>query len=275
MLKSTDDILMEMKILDKKLSVLLIEDEKEACEAIELYIDELDDVSLVGIVDNSDQALEYVKTYLPEAVILDLELHQGSGNGLLFLNELRQLDLAFYPFILITTNNSSAIIYEYARQTGADFIMAKHQSDYSAKKVVDFLRIMKNTIYSKIASKVPEHNTTESPEQKTKRIARRIGLELDFVGISPKHVGNKYLTEAIQLVLKQPTNKLCTIIGAKYGKTESSVERAMQNAIDKAWRTSDIEDLMEHYTAKISSDKGTPTLTELIYYYANKIRNEY
>lgn len=261
--------------MDNKLSILLVEDDDGACEAIKQYIDELDDVSLVGVVDNSDKALECVKTCLPEAVILDLELHQGRGNGLLFLSELKQLDLAFYPFILITTNNSSSVIYDYARQVGADFIMAKHQADYSAKNVVDFLRIMKNTIKSKIASKAPEHNTTESPEQRTKRITRRISLELDYIGISPKHVGYKYLTDAIQFVIKEPTNKLCTIIGAKYGKTESSVERAMQNAIDKAWRTSDIDDLLEHYKAKISSEKGTPTLTEFIYYYANKIKNEY
>ena len=261
--------------MDKKLSILLVEDDKAACQAIELYIDELDDVSLIGIVSSSDKALEYVKTCMPEAVILDLELHQGSGSGLLFLSGLKQLDLPFYPFILITTNNSSVLIYDYARQAGADFIMAKHQADYSAKKVVDFLRMMKGAIHSKIATRAPEHSTTEAPEQRTKRIARRISLELDYVGISPKHIGYKYLSDAIQLILKEPTNKICTIIGSKYGKTESSVERAMQNAIDRAWRTSDIEDLLEHYTARISSDKGTPTLTEFIYYYANKIKNEY
>ncbi|MEA5011155.1 MAG: sporulation initiation factor Spo0A C-terminal domain-containing protein [Angelakisella sp.] len=261
--------------MDKRLSILLVEDDKEACKAIQDYIDELDDISLVGIVNNSNEALECVKNYLPEAIILDLELHQGSGNGLLFLNELKKEELPFYPFVLITTNNSSAVIYDYARQLGADFIMAKHQEDYSPKKVVDFLRIMKNSIQSKISSKAPEHNTTEAPEQRMKRIVRRISLELDYIGISPKHVGYKYLSDAIQLVIKGPTNKLCTIIGTKYGKTEFSVERAMQNAIDKAWRTSDIEDLLEHYTAKISSDKGTPTLTEFVYYYANKIKNEY
>ncbi len=261
--------------MGKKLSVLLVEDDEDACMDIQQYIDELDDISLVGIVNNSDEALEYVKNYLPEAVILDLELHQGSGNGLLFLNDLKKIDLPFYPFILITTNNSSTVIYDYARQIGADFIMAKHQADYSNKKVVDFLRIMKNSIHSKIASKIPEHNTSEAPEQRVKRIARKISMELNYVGISPKHVGYKYLSDAIQLVIKEPTNKLCTIIGTKYGKTDSSVERAMQNAIDRAWRTSDIEDLLEHYKAKISSDKGTPTLTEFIYYYANKIKNEY
>lgn len=261
--------------MDRKLSILLVEDDEGACEAIRQYIDELDDVSLVGVANNSDKALECVRDCLPEAVILDLELHQGSGNGLLFLNELKQLDLAFSPFILITTNNSSSVIYEYARQSGADFIMAKHQGDYSEKKVVDFLRIIKNTIRSKISTKVPEHNTTESPEQKSKRIAKRISLEFDYIGISPKCVGYKYLSEAIQLVIKEPTNKLCAVIGAKFGKTDSSVERAMQNAIDKAWRTSNIDDLLRHFTAKISPDKGKPTITEFVYYYANKIKNEY
>lgn len=260
---------------DKKLSILLVEDDEDACEEIKRYIGELDDVSLVGITNNSVKALEYAKCFLPEAVILDLELHYGGGNGLMFLKELKQMDLPFHPYILITTNNSSAVTYAYAREVGADFIMAKHQSDYSGKSAVEFLRVIKPTIFSKIESISPEHKTTESPEQKTKRVTRRISLELDYIGISPKHVGYKYLSDAIQLIIEKPTNNLCAIIGAKYGKTEASVERAMQNAIDKAWRISDIQDLIKYYTARVSSEKGIPTITEFVYYYAKKIRNEY
>jgi DNA-binding NarL/FixJ family response regulator len=266
---------MEMKILEKRLSVLLVEDDENACQDITHYIDELDDLDLVGITNDSDKAIEYVKNLLPDTIILDLELHQGGGNGLLFLNKLKQLDLSFYPYILITTNNSSTITYEYARQMGADFIMAKHQSDYSSKNAVEFLRMMKGAILSKRECKAPEHNTTESPEQRKKRIVRKISLELNYIGISPKAVGYKYLIDAIELIINKPVNNLCSIIGAKHGKADPSVERAMQNAINKAWRTSDIDDLTEHYKAKISSDKGVPTMTEFIYYYANKIRNEY
>jgi hypothetical protein len=191
------------------------------------------------------------------------------------LSELRLLDLEFCPYVLITTNNTSAITYEYARQLGADFIMAKHQSDYSSKNAVEFLKMMKDAILSKRKSKAPEHLTTESPEQKKKRIIRKISLELDYVGISPKAVGYRYIVDAIAMIIHKPVNNLCAIIGAKYGKTDSSVERAMQNAVNKAWRTSDIDDLAEHYKAKISSDKGVPTITEFVYYYANKIKNEY
>ena len=87
-------------------------------------------------------------------------------------------------------------------------------------------------------------------------------------------VGRKYLTEAIQITINKPQSNICVVIGEKYNKTDASVERAMQNAINKAWRTSDIDDLAQNYTAKISSDKGVPTLTEFVYYYANKIKNE-
>jgi hypothetical protein len=97
---------------------------------------------------------------------------------------------------------------------------------------------------------------------------------LNYVGISPKAVGYKYLTDAILLVMGEYDGSLCTAIGQKYAKTDSSVERAMQNAIISAWRTNDIDELLQHYTARINSEKGIPTLTEFIYYYANKIKNE-
>lgn len=264
-----------MITLEKCLSVLLVEDDDIACRDIRNYIDELNDLELIGITNNSNKAIEYVSDLLPDVVILDLELHQGGGNGLLFLNELKQLDLIYYPYILITTNNTSAVTYEYARQSGADFIMAKHQTDYSSKNAVDFLELMKDAILSKKASRSPAHNTAESPSQRNKRIVRMISLELDYVGISPKAVGYTYLVEAIQLIIDKPSSNLCAVIGEKHGKTDSSIERAMQNAINKAWRTSDINDLIGHYKAKVSSDKGVPTLTEFVYYYANKIKNQY
>ena len=137
--------------MEKKLSVLLVEDDEKECNLIAQYIDELDDVSLVGTTDNSEQGIEYVKDFLPEAIILDLELHQGGGDGLTFLKELRYLNLRVKPYVLVTTNNSSMVTYQCARRLGADFIMAKQQADYSAKNVVEFLRMMKETIQAKAA----------------------------------------------------------------------------------------------------------------------------
>jgi len=262
--------------VDKELTVFLVEDDQQTCDEITAYIDTLDDISLIGVTDRSDRAIEFIRDSLPDSIILDLELHYGSGNGLALLGELRQLGLEKPPYVLITTNNTSAITYEAARQLGADFIQSKHQTDYCSKVAVDFLRMMRPTIQARIghaSTVIPLRS--DSPEKIRKRITQRICAELNHIGISTKSVGYQYLVDAIYIVMQGPTHKLCSVIGNKYGKTDSSIERAMQNAIARAWRTTPIEELLQYYTARISSEKGVPTVTEFIYYYAGKIKNEY
>ena len=115
----------------------------------------------------------------------------------------------------------------------------------------------------------------ENPHQNHKRIEQRIITELNYIGISPKAVGYQYLIDTIQIVINNPVPNLSTLIGNKYKKTESSVERAMQNAINRAWKQTDIDELIYHYTARIHSEKGVPTTTEFVYYYATKLNSEY
>jgi len=260
--------------MDRPLTILLIEDDEKACKEIDQYIDSCDDIYLAAITNSSTEALELTKYHLPDAVILDLELHQGGGNGLYYLQELSKLNLTHAPYILVTTNNSSAITYEHARKLGADFILAKYESEYSAQYVVEFLRMMQELIKDKCAEKAESMQFSGSPEFQERKLRQRIQRELDFIGINPKAVGYVYLTDAIAMVYRQPETNLAATIATKYRKSVSSVERAMQNAIDSAWKHTDIDDLLTYYTARIHSDKGVPTTMELVYYYANRIKNE-
>lgn len=260
--------------MNRELNIMLIEDDTSICKRFAEYVDITPDISIMAVTNNSYRALELITESLPDAIILDLELNQGKGNGLLFLQELNKLSIPFKPFILITTNNSSTITYDYARQLGADFIMSKHQEDYSEKSAIDFLKMMKDIIQNNIRSSHPDYTDEEAPNQREKRLTRLISIELDRIGISPKAVGYKYLTNAILLVIDGHTSNLCTTIGKKFSKTDASVERAMQNAINSAWRSNDIDELLKNYTARINSERGVPTLTEFVYYYANKIKND-
>ena len=256
----------------RELTVLLIEDDKFACEEIRNYIDKLDDMRLLGITDDSNKALDMVKYCVPDAIILDLELHEGGGNGLFFLSKLHDLGLEKLPYILITTQNTSNVTLEAARQLGADFIITKYERDYSAQKPVELLRMMRNAI-----QRHSTHDTTFptlTPAEQDRKLTIRIHRELDAVGISPKAIGYEYLTEAIIIATKEPTPNLSRLVAAKHGKTPASVERAMQNAINRAWSNGNPEDLSRNYTAVINYERGVPTLTEFIYHYANRFRNE-
>lgn len=255
---------------NKTLNILIIEDDIAACKELRQYIENIKDLKLIGTTGDSDKGIEMVKTMLPDVVILDIELHHGHGNGILFLAKLNTLTLPLRPYILITTNNSSNVTYESARQLGADFIMCKHKADYSAQYVIEFIRMIQHAILSRQASvEIPAKE--DSFEDKLPLYTRRIYRELDWVGISPKNIGYRYLADAILLIMRDPSANVYKELAENYKKSDASVERAMQNAINRAWRHSDIEELLAHYTARIHSDKGVPTTLEFVYYYANKI----
>ena len=264
--------------MENRLEILLVEDDQRDClEMVNAINNNPDDFVLITVTNNSERAFEHVQDSRPDAVILDLELHHGGGDGIDFLRKLKAANLSRTPYILVTTNNISSVTHDIARSYGADFIMTKNQKDYSADKVLEFLKATKSVILSPRAVKSNDGviSFEETPTVKSNRIQKRIETELLTLGISPKAVGYQYLVEAITLIMQEPVTRVCGVIGKNHNKTESSVERAMQNAIDRAWKTADTNVLDAHYTAIIRSDKGTPTVTEFIHFYARVIKPDY
>ena len=260
--------------MDRPLSVLLVEDEPQDCQEMVSQIEATMGIQLVGVTNNITKAMEYVTDFLPDTIILDLELHKGHGNGLAFLDALKKMELPVSIYVLVTTNNISSITHESARKMGTDFIMVKSQEDYNPKSVVDFLVSLKNVLHSNRKTSRLSANI-DTPEEREQRMMNRIIAELDRIGIAPNATGRKYLIDGIQFVINGQTEKIYSAIATKYNKSDASVERAMQNAIAKAWAVTHIDDLERFYTARIHSSKGVPSIMEFVYYYAEKIKNGY
>ena len=136
--------------MEKTLHILLIEDDMNTCNRISNYIATKDNMDLAGVTNNSYVGIQYVQNTLPDAVILDLELHHGGGNGLFFLSDLNKLGLEKKPYILVTTYNSSKITLESARRLGADFIIGKYEDSYSPESAVDFLEQLLRSVYKEL-----------------------------------------------------------------------------------------------------------------------------
>jgi ActR/RegA family two-component response regulator len=62
--------------------LLLIEDEVGECIKFKDCANRRTDITFVGMTDSCEEGINRVKTLLPEAVILDLQLVKGSGSGL-------------------------------------------------------------------------------------------------------------------------------------------------------------------------------------------------
>jgi Response regulator of citrate/malate metabolism len=262
--------------IKKPMTLLLLEDNISECNMYKTHIETRNDVCLIGVTDSNNDGINYVKTHMPEGIILDLELHRGEGTGLDFLTELSNTKLNFKPAIIVTTHIISDAVYNYAHENGADFIFYKKQKDYSAKLVIDTLLLLRKTIHECNKSNNREYQNIETKEEQKNRIANKINIELDLIGVSSHLKGRKYLFDAIYYLLQEDNKKededtVFQYLARTYRRGNSTISRAIQTSINHAWRISPIEDLEIHYTARINYETGVPTPTEFIYYYRDKI----
>lgn len=255
--------------------ILLIEDDLSACKHFKDCASNRTEITFVGMTGSSNIGLTYVKSKLPEAVILDMELNWGEGSGLEFLDQLKKIELSVRPIIVVTTRNRSEVVQEALHEYGVEWVFCKKQKGYSAEMVINHLLKLRPYLHSIRGDQHTNLQTLETPEELDKRMTERIIAELNAVGISTKLKGRKLVIEAIFTLLKKNGKDSDTVFHdlAKANKTHyNNVIRNIQTAIYDAWQNGDIEALEKYYTAPIRKDFGAPSPTEFVHYYADKIR---
>lgn len=260
--------------IEKPMPLLLIEDDEYEVKDFKDYEINRDDFKIIKTTNSSKEGIEALKTYMPEGVILDLELNNGEGSGLEFLEEMNEIEIDLKPIIIVTTNVASDIVYNHIRKLGADFIFYKKKNDYNVQSVIKSMVSLRKTLYATKLNKLARTTNMETPKEQENRIIEKIETELDLIGISHNYRGRKYLLDAIYYMIEQEKDgdSVFAHLSAEYKTGISSISRAMQTAINHAWKVTPIEDLLIHYKARINPEKGVPTPTEFICYYKEKVR---
>ena len=186
------------------INILLVEDDIQDCKIIKEYADTRDDVKLVKIANSSKEAIKDIKTYVPDAIILDIELNNGEGSGLQVLEQIKELDLDIKPIIVITTNISSKTVYAYAHSNGADLIFHKLKDDYSPELIIENILLL-----CKInrTEKLNKNISTETESEFRDKLSDRINRELNLIGISSHLIGRKYIHDAIIYIIENDKDK--------------------------------------------------------------------
>ena len=261
---------------EKVVTLLLVEDNINDCEEFKNYVNSRTDVMFVGVTNSDIDGLNYIDKYSPDVIILDLELHNGTGNDTSFnlIETLNNRHAGKKPLIIVTTVVASSSVYNYLHKNGVDLIFYKNHKSYSVKNVIDTILLLNDYSVNSPSVTSIKHNNTDNLEEV---ITNKINTELNLIGVGLHLQGRKYVYDAIYYILTNDsatTSRISIIqfLGNKYQRSGSTISRAMQNAILHAWRMSSLEDLEKYYTAKINYETGVPTPTEFIYYYVEKIR---
>ncbi len=257
--------------MEQALNVLLFTHNSLTCQSFMRYTKQQEDFHLISVTDNTDFVKDISLSQDVDILILDLEDEDQSNDVIKLIDAFYTYLQSCKPYILVITGIENNDILDHIHDAGADFIISKNKPDYSVQLVFNFLRLVHER------PKTP----CRSHHDYYPRMLQIICEELDAAGINHCHVGYQYLAESILLFLEGKHLHLCSTLGARHKKSALSVTRAMQNAIDYAWKNThdnsrfqtEDPDLTLIHAIDTQSERGIPTVSEFIRYCVYKIRN--
>lgn len=177
------------------INVLIVEDDPMVAEFNKSYVEQIGHpFKMSDICSTEAQALEAIKINMPDLILLDIYLPNGSGMSL--LKTIRKSNL-MADVILITAANDSATVQEALRYGAVDFLI----KPFGFKR---FKRSLLNYAHLK------EMIDTEEEVKQTDIDARFNFSEIDYTASSlPKGVHLLTLKVIVDYLYDNPTPKSC------------------------------------------------------------------
>lgn len=258
--------------MGKEIKIIIADDNRNICQMLKKYIEDQEDLSIVGVAYNGLEAMELIQTREPDLIILDLVMPHLDGLGVL---ERINAPTTPRPKIIMLTAFGQESLTHQAMTLGVDyFILKPFDLDILGKRI--------RSLTQDLATAVPTQYSSTSP------VVAKGGSKLNLfsevtnvmhkIGI-PAHVkGYQYIREAILMVVEDVsllgavTKELYPDVAKKYDTAASRVERGIRHAIELAWERGNTDTLKHIFGYSMNIDPQKPTNSEFIAILADKFR---
>ena len=268
--------------MKEKTTVFIADDNQDFSETLANYIREQEDMEVIGIAKDGEEAVEMLKNINPDVVLLDVIMPHLDGIGV--LERINVIKMDKKPICIMLSAVGQDKITQKAISLGAQYYIVK---PFDIEVLIKRIRELKNYQPQQQNNNLIAKETkpqyielTETQSKETGNLEALVTNIIHEVGV-PAHIkGYQYLREAIMMVvnnidmINQITKSLYPDIALKFNTTPSRVERAIRHAIEVAWGRGqqDVVEAIFGYT--ISASKGKPTNSEFIAMIADKLRLE-
>lgn len=266
-----------------KITVLISDDNSEFARTLSNYLENDEDMQVVGMAKDGEEALSIISTIKPDIVLLDVIMPHLDGLGV--LERLNSMRLENPPICIMLSAVGQDKITQKAITLGAQYYVVKPFDIEVLIKRIKELKYYQPATNNKNSFIVKETKTQyiDIPQNEKKNEDSLEALVTNIiheVGV-PAHIkGYQYLREAIMMVvndidiINQITKQLYPDIAQKYRTTPSRVERAIRHAIEVAWGRGQPDVVENIFGYTVSAAKGKPTNSEFIAMIADKLRLE-
>ena len=260
-----------------KWSVAIADDNERMVEILDEILRRDEELQIVGIARNGEEACQMIKDKEPDIVLLDIIMPKL--DGLTVMERIGQDSrLQKKPEFVVISAIGQERITEDAFLLGASYYIMKPFDHDMLLSRIQNLKTDRQRKRAEIRKVAPY-------ETKTAYIERRLETDvtnmIHEIGV-PAHIkGYQYLRDAIMMavedmnMLNSITKILYPTIAKNHQTTPSRVERAIRHAIEVAWSRGKMDTIDELFGYTVSVGKGKPTNSEFIALIADKIRLDY
>ena len=256
-----------------KWSVAIADDNERMTEILSEIMKQDEDLQVVGIAHNGEEACQLIRDKGPDIMLLDIIMPKL--DGLSVMERISQdTKITKKPeFVVVSAIGQERITEDAFRKGASYYVMKPFHNDMILSRIKD-------------AGNGERKNSSESESRNAVSKKQEYNLEtrvtdmIHEIGI-PAHIkGYHYLRDAIIMavddmdVLNAITKVLYPTIAKMHQTTASRVERAIRHAIEVAWSRGKLDTLDELFGYTVSNGKGKPTNSEFIALIADTIRLE-
>ncbi len=265
-----------------KTTVFIADDNQDFSQTLANYIREQDDMEVIGIAKDGEEAVEMLRNINPDVLLLDVIMPHLDGIGVLEKISIIKNDKK--PICIMLSAVGQDQITQRAVSLGADYYLVKpFDIGLLIKRIRELKKLKPGQGISLFRGREIKQQYVDIPldeENTEKNLEALVTNIIHEVGV-PAHIkGYQYLREAIIMVvndidvINQITKSLYPQIACKFSTTPSRVERAIRHAIEVAWGRGDQQTVEKIFGYTISASKGKPTNSEFIAMISDKLRLE-
>ena len=271
--------------MKEKITILIADDNIDFTRTLSAYLEKMEDIEVVGIAKDGNEAFEIIKGTHPDILLLDVIMPHLDGIGV--LEKLNETTMTKKPITIMLSAVGQDKITQKAISLGAQYYVVK---PFDIDLLITRIRELKNYkpssqnnnfISREIGISKPQYiDIPNNSANKEENIEALVTNVIHEVGV-PAHIkGYQYLREAIMMVvndievINQITKQLYPDIAKKFHTTPSRVERAIRHAIEVAWSRGKADEVENIFGYTVSATKGKPTNSEFIAMIADKLRLE-
>jgi len=228
--------------LKEKITILIADDNIDFTRTLSAYLEKMEDIEVVGIAKDGNEAFEIIKGTHPDILLLDVIMPHLDGIGV--LEKLNETTMTKKPITIMLSAVGQDKITQKAISLGAQYYVVKpFDIELLIKRIRDLRYYQPAPNNNFIARESKPQYIDISPENKKdeRNLEALVTNLIHEVGV-PAHIkGYQYLREAIMMVvndievINQITKQLYPDIAKKFHTTPSRVERAIRHAIEVAW----------------------------------------